>query len=67
MAKKFYVVKKGVKPGIYLTWDECRENVNGYSGAEYKSFSNEREAKLYLGIKNDYIKKIPMKKLKQRL
>lgn len=57
MAKKFYVVKKGVKPGIYLTWDECRENVNGYSGAEYKSFSNEREAKLYLGIENDDIEK----------
>ena len=38
---KFYAVKEGKKPGIYHTWDECKEQVNGYSGAVYKSFTNE--------------------------
>ena len=28
---KFYAVKEGKKPGIYHTWDECKEQVNGYS------------------------------------
>ncbi|WP_302789300.1 viroplasmin family protein [Anaerostipes caccae] len=36
--KKFYVVRKGKNPGIYSTWDECKKQVDGFSGAEYKSF-----------------------------
>ena len=44
MAKKFYAVKKGVKPGIYETWSECQKQINGYSGAEYKSFATYNEA-----------------------
>ena len=27
---KFYAVKEGKKPGIYMSWDECKEQVNGY-------------------------------------
>ena len=38
MAKKFYAVKKGHKKGIFESWDECKKNINGYSGAIYKSF-----------------------------
>ena len=45
---KFYAVKEGKKPGIYHTWDECKEQVNGYSGAVYKSFTNEEEAKAFI-------------------
>ena len=46
---KYYAVKKGVVPGIYLTWAECESNVKGYSGAEYKSFKTEEEAREYIG------------------
>ncbi|MCR5784924.1 MAG: ribonuclease H family protein [Eubacterium sp.] len=49
MAKKFYAVKKGLTPGIYETWDECKRNVDGYSGAIYKSFKTYNEAASYLG------------------
>lgn len=45
---KFYAVKKGKKPGIYHTWDECSAQVRGYSGAEYKSFASESEALDYI-------------------
>ena len=45
---KYYAVKVGVKPGIYTTWDDCKEQVLGFENAEYKSFSSEEEAKLYL-------------------
>lgn len=45
---KFYVVKKGRNPGIYDTWAKCKEQVTGYSGAEYKSFKNYTEALEYL-------------------
>ena len=45
---KFYAVKKGHKPGVYRTWDEARKQVEGYSGAEYKSFTKITDAIEYL-------------------
>jgi len=40
MAKKnkFYVVWKGKQPGIHKTWAACKKAIEGYKGAEYKSF-----------------------------
>lgn len=46
--KKFYAVKNGKKIGIFNTWDECKEQVNGYKGAEFKSFENREEALNYI-------------------
>lgn len=48
MAGKYYAVKKGRKTGIFGTWEECQECVNGYSGAVYKSFKTRQEALGYL-------------------
>jgi len=48
MAKKYYAVKKGKNTGIFTTWDECKQNVDGYSGAEFKSFKSRAEAEYYL-------------------
>lgn len=50
MAKvqKFYAVRKGSVPGIYRSWDECRHSVEGFPGAQYKSFSSEEEAQVYM-------------------
>lgn len=45
---KFYAVKKGRKPGIYRTWDEAKKQIDGFSGAEYKSFSQITDATDYL-------------------
>lgn len=51
--KKYYAVKLGRKPGVYLSWDECRAQTNGFSGAVYKSFPTEAEAKAFvLGTEN---------------
>ncbi|MGQ9846635.1 MAG: ribonuclease H1 domain-containing protein [Bacteroidales bacterium] len=36
--KKYYVVWQGFKPGIYDSWEECKKQVEGYTGAKYKSF-----------------------------
>lgn len=43
--KKFYVVWKGVKPGIYDSWDECKAQVSGFEDALYKSFPTMNEAR----------------------
>ena len=53
MAGKFYAVKRGKKPGIYLDWDTCKSMVDGYSGAVYKSFQTREEAVAYLGFESE--------------
>ncbi|XP_065180305.1 ribonuclease H1-like [Sycon ciliatum] len=40
----FYAVRHGASPGVYKTWDECKAQVNGFSGARYKKFSTMPEA-----------------------
>lgn len=45
---KYYAVKKGKKPGVYLNWEECKKQVIGYSGAIYKLFSTLNEANDFL-------------------
>lgn len=41
-------VKKGRNIGVFDTWDECRSNVIGFSGAIYKSFPTLEEAKAFV-------------------
>ncbi len=48
MGKKFYAVKKGYNTGIFNTWDECKKNIDGFSGAIYKSFTSLEDAKNFL-------------------
>ena len=49
MAGKFYAVRVGRTPGIYLSWDECKKNVDGFSGPVYKSFKTRAEAEAFMG------------------
>lgn len=45
---KFYAVRQGRHVGIYNSWDECKREVTGYSGAEFKSFTDRAEAVCYM-------------------
>ena len=49
MAAKYYAVRKGKTTGIYRTWEACKELVDGYPGAQYKSFRTLEEAQAFLG------------------
>lgn len=49
MAKKFYAVKHGRTPGIYNSWADCKAQVDGFSGATYKSFPTKQEAEAFVG------------------
>ena len=46
--KKYYAVRSGRIPGIYESWAECKAQTDGYSGAEFKSFSSREEAIGYI-------------------
>ncbi|RUT45187.1 ribonuclease H [Paenibacillus anaericanus] len=45
MAKqKYYVVWVGNRPGIYNSWAECKEQVEQFKDAKYKSYDSSAEA-----------------------
>lgn len=56
MASKYYAVRKGRRPGIYRSWDDCKEQVFKCEGAEYKSFVTEAEALAYMNAVVDKVK-----------
>ena len=45
MAKnKYYVVWAGRETGVFGSWDECRQQVDGFQGAKYKGFPTKEAA-----------------------
>lgn len=48
--KKYYAVKVGYNIGVYKTWNECKAQIDGYSGAVYKSFDRKIDAFNFIGI-----------------
>ena len=44
----FYAVSRGRTPGIYPTWGECSAQVQNFSGARYKKFGTESEAREFI-------------------
>ena len=38
--QKFYAVWKGVVPGVYSSWEECKQQTAHFEGALYKSFDS---------------------------
>ena len=53
MSKKYYAVRIGREPGIYLTWDDCKAQVDKFPGAIYKSFKTLEEADIFMGKSNN--------------
>ncbi len=41
---KYYVVWQGHAPGIYDTWEECKQQIEGFPNAKYKSFTSKDQA-----------------------
>lgn len=48
MANKFYAVKIGKTPGIYDNWDQCKKQVIGVKGSQFKGFASKKEAQEWL-------------------
>lgn len=41
---KYYVVWKGKETGIFDSWDKCKKQIDGFTGAQYKSFKTRQAA-----------------------
>lgn len=62
--KKYYVVWKGKKTGVYTSWNVCKKQITGFEGAQYKAFIDEKEAKIaFTKNYNDYKGKDTKKKI----
>lgn len=60
---KWYVVINGRQPGIYTSWNECQEQVKGFSSAVYRSYETKEAAEAAfrssrIGTKNIRDKKL---------
>jgi ribonuclease HI len=40
MSKKIYVVWKGKENGVFTDWQQCKDSIDGFKGAKYKSFKS---------------------------
>ncbi len=53
--KKYYVVWKGEKTGVFTSWNVCKKQINGFDGAQYKAFIDKKEAETaFTKNYNDY-------------
>lgn len=43
--QKYYVVWRGRIPGVYLSWEECEEQVKQFPSSAFKAFATEAEAR----------------------
>jgi ribonuclease HI len=63
--KKFYVIWKGHKTGVFTSWNVCKKHITDFKGAQYKSFvSKEVAEKAFKGSYADVVgkdtKKVPL-------
>ncbi|PVZ72067.1 ribonuclease H family protein [Pelagibaculum spongiae] len=49
MAQKFYVVWQGRETGIFTDWATCKQQIDKFAGARYKSFKTRSEAEAAFG------------------
>lgn len=44
----YYAVHKGYTPGVYRSWLECKEQIDGFGGAIFQKFSTEDDAQHFI-------------------
>ncbi|KAG9290948.1 hypothetical protein G9A89_011098 [Geosiphon pyriformis] len=59
----FYAVRTGREPGIYLTWDDCQQQVGKFKNASYKKFYTRKEAENFM-FGADYCVSLPQSERK---
>lgn len=63
MSNKYYVVWKGVQPGVFDSWPNAKAQTMGRSDAQYMGFATKQEAEL--AFKSTYTKALMQRSLKK--
>ena len=50
----YYAVAVGRKKGIYMTWNECKEQIQRFKGPKYKKFNTKEEAEEFIKENENY-------------
>ncbi|KAK3316883.1 ribonuclease H-like domain-containing protein [Apodospora peruviana] len=45
---KYYAVRAGYKPGVYMDWKLCQQQISGFKGAQFKSFLSREDASAFV-------------------
>ena len=45
---KFYAVYRGRQTGVFLTWEDCKGQVLGYSNAKFRAFRTRVQAQHFV-------------------
>lgn len=54
--EKYYAVKVGREPGIYLNWEDCQKQVHSFPGAIFKKWKTREDAENYIhGTSSDSV------------
>ncbi|KAG2226249.1 hypothetical protein INT45_005921 [Circinella minor] len=48
ISRSFYAVRRGHQHGIYKTWAECKQQVDGYSSPHFRKFATFEEAQEFM-------------------
>ena len=49
---QYYAVKKGHRPDVYVSWEDCKKQIDGFSGAVYKKFEKKEDADSFINKNN---------------
>lgn len=63
----FYAVKSGRIPGIYTNWNDCKNQIDKFSGAIYKKFKTESEAETFLNNSDSILNDSVIVKRKKKI
>ena len=58
-SRKYYVVWKGRRAGIFTTWAEAEAQVKGFAGARHKAFNTRAEAEAAFGNRAKWVASEP--------
>ncbi|MDO6427884.1 ribonuclease H family protein [Thalassotalea sp. 1_MG-2023] len=64
MAKKYYVIWKGIKTGVFDNWPEVQQLTSGRADAQYMGFSTKQDAEK--AFKESYTKALTKRSLTQK-
>jgi len=65
---KWYVVWTGHSPGLYSSWEKCKDQVDGFPGAKYKAYDTLTQAKAAMesGIPASLMRKTAAERLAEK-
>ncbi len=50
--QRYYAIREGRRIGVFYKWSDAKQQIENFSGADYKVFDNEEDAKEWVKRKH---------------